>query len=256
MLNGRRDRCENAVGSDSALNADASPRRARLVVLSLAAVVSAGLILATLGPLGWRPDPAGNADLDRLFGFQAAGLATGWAFPRHRLRAAVGLAICAALLEAAQALVPGRDPALADLLVKVGGGSIGVAAIAAIEWPRGEARYPGWRVAAVGSLLSLGAAGAVWWFDAPVAAARAVHTRLLADRDRAAVTIGSDPVIDVWGRDREHFRATVRRADCIGPVLIIGFQRRKWSWRATGVRVAASRPLENRGGCKPQSSHQ
>lgn len=226
------------------------------------------LVIVTLGPLAWRPDPAGNADLDRLLGFLVAGLTLGIAFPRARLRAAAGLAMLAAALEVAQALVPGRDPALADLLIKLAGGLTGVAATAASALPRSSGRaddaacYSRRRVAAMVVSLSFGIATAAWWLDAPVAATRALHARLLAHNieddlgaSGAAGKIGKDPVVDIWNRDVNAFSATVRRADCAGPMLLVRFRRHGWSWQALNVRVAPARVPSIRPGCKSGPSH-
>lgn len=213
------------------------------------AAVAVGFAVATLGPIGDRPDFFGNADLDRLIGFVVAGIALGVAFPRHRAWSAVGLLILAGALEMAQSLAPGRHPALSDFLVKLLGGAVGLAAVAASEWPSGAGRYSPMRVAVAGSILLLGLGGMGWWLRAPLAAARAFHAQLLADRQRIVVAIGRDPGIDIWDHARDDFSTTIRRKDCTGPSLVVDFERHGLSWRPVRSRNAAARSPALRHRC-------
>jgi hypothetical protein len=120
------------------------------VLLRVAAWTCLALIaLATLVPLGLRPESGLSPQIERFAAFAVVGALFAAAYPRYILFAAVVVLGTAIMLELLQLLAPSRHGRLFDAGVKVAGGMIGLAA--------------GWTVA--------------WW------SARGVNTR---DRRRAA----------------------------------------------------------------------
>lgn len=96
-----------------------SPMMVGLAVLSAAAIA-----FATLCPIQMRPHLLG-ANEERFAAYLALGALVSWASGRHWLGATAIVVIVALGLEAAQCLVPGRDAAWADAVVKAFGGALG-----------------------------------------------------------------------------------------------------------------------------------
>lgn len=99
------------------------------LALIAALVLSALVVVFTLGPVSDRPQ-FGHPQSERYLAFMALGLCWAAACPGRLWRVFVALAVAAALLEAAQALAPGRDPRVTDALVKIAGAATGVGLIA------------------------------------------------------------------------------------------------------------------------------
>ena len=83
----------------------------------------------TLGPVSERPQ-LGHPQDERFAAFFALGVCWAAAYPARLWRVLGGLVLAAILLEAAQALVPGRDPGVPDALAKVMGAMAAVALVA------------------------------------------------------------------------------------------------------------------------------
>jgi len=92
-------------------------------------VLAALIVLVTLGPVSERPQ-FGHPQDERFLAFLVLGLCWGATYPNRLWRVFLGVAAAAVLLEAAQALAPGRDPRVADALAKIAGAAAGVAMIA------------------------------------------------------------------------------------------------------------------------------
>jgi hypothetical protein len=97
------------------------------LVVGLALAAVAGVAFVTLCPIGLRPRLASPTE-ERLAAYFVLGLLVALAAGRRWLGATAVVLILAFGLEAAQALVPTRDPAMADALVKAAGGILGSAA--------------------------------------------------------------------------------------------------------------------------------
>ena len=91
----------------------------------------AGLVFATLSPIGMRP-VLGPANLERAAAYGAFGLVAALAYPRRRLAVLLGVLIVAGVLEFGQGLTASRHGRLADFLVKAGGGAAGWLAACAL----------------------------------------------------------------------------------------------------------------------------
>ena len=94
--------------------------------LLLAGLALAVIVFATLCPMPLRPRLFENPDLERFAAFAALGLAAKLAVPRRHVWTILGLGVVAAVLEAGQRLVPGRDAHLWDAEVKMLGAAAGV----------------------------------------------------------------------------------------------------------------------------------
>jgi VanZ family protein len=99
------------------------------VALLAAWILAVMVVVFTLGPVSDRPQ-FGHPQGERFGAFFALGLCWAAAYPRRPLRVVVGLVLAAILLEAAQGLVPGRDPRLADAVAKIVGAAVAVALVA------------------------------------------------------------------------------------------------------------------------------
>ena len=97
--------------------------------LLVAWVLAALIVLVTLGPVSDRPQ-FGHPQDERFLAFLVLGLCWGATYPFRLWRVFIGVTAAAVLLEAAQALAPGRDPRVADALAKIAGGAAGVALVA------------------------------------------------------------------------------------------------------------------------------
>ncbi len=92
------------------------------------------ILVATLGPLGLRPESGLPPQVERCGAFLLASFLLMLAHPRHRYAWLVGLALAAGLLEALQTLIPGRDGRLVDFEAKAAGVAAGAIIGWAIEW--------------------------------------------------------------------------------------------------------------------------
>jgi hypothetical protein len=97
------------------------------LVVGLALAAIAGIAFVTLCPIELRPRLASPTQ-ERLAAYFVLGVLVTLAAGRHWLGATAVVLILAFGLEAAQALAPGRDPAMSDALVKALGGVLGSAA--------------------------------------------------------------------------------------------------------------------------------
>jgi len=98
----------------------------RLLVPAAAWVLLGLIAFWTLGPLEYRP-VLGPAQLERFSAYFVLGGLFTLAYKRPWLTAAI-LALVAALLEAGQLFVPGRDAGVPDAIAKALGAVVGVAA--------------------------------------------------------------------------------------------------------------------------------
>jgi hypothetical protein len=87
----------------------------------------AGLIVVTIGPIGWRPVSPLPTQLERAAALAIIGFIFALAYPRHLMLVAALLLGATALLEALQLLEPGRHGRILDLVVKLAGGGCGFA---------------------------------------------------------------------------------------------------------------------------------
>jgi VanZ family protein len=98
-------------------------------LIRIAAFLCVGFIIyATLVPLGMRPTISEiGADCERFAAYaMAAGLMV-VAYPRHPIHLSLIVIAIAVVLEVAQLAIPDRDAHVADALVKIAGGLIGIA---------------------------------------------------------------------------------------------------------------------------------
>jgi hypothetical protein len=93
-------------------------------LLCLAALGVAAVIFVTLCPIGLRPHFA-SAVAERFGAYFALGLLVSQAAPRRIGLVLTCLVLLAFGLEAAQALIPGRDARFVDACVKATGGVVG-----------------------------------------------------------------------------------------------------------------------------------
>ena len=82
--------------------------------------------IATLVPIGFRPESGFSPSIERFSAFAALGLTFALAYPRHFWLAVFVALGSALLLEALQLLEPSRHGRVFDAMVKVAGGSIGL----------------------------------------------------------------------------------------------------------------------------------
>jgi hypothetical protein len=101
--------------------------RAPSAVIITAFAGLAGIVFATLCPIGMRPHFA-SPNVERFGAYFVLGVLLSLAFPRRRLAVITGVLVLACALEAAQLLIPGRDGRVADAAVKALGGIIGASA--------------------------------------------------------------------------------------------------------------------------------
>ncbi|MBI4924062.1 MAG: VanZ family protein [Devosia nanyangense] len=86
----------------------------------------AGIVVATLAPIQWRPETGLPVAAERFFAFFAAGLVFTLAYRRHFAWAALLLIGAALALELGQLVVPTRHGGVFDLEAKVLGSVCGV----------------------------------------------------------------------------------------------------------------------------------
>lgn len=85
------------------------------------------IAFATLSPIGARPHVAG-VGFEHIAAFAITGVLFALAYPRHSLIVAMLVLGSAVVLELSQLLTPDRHARFSDLLIKLAGGSIGIAA--------------------------------------------------------------------------------------------------------------------------------
>ncbi len=98
------------------------------LVVALAALGVASITFVTLCPIGLRPHLA-SANEERFGAYFVLGVLIALTSPRRWLRAIAIVASLACVLEAGQLLVPGRDAALSDAVIKALGGVVGAVAV-------------------------------------------------------------------------------------------------------------------------------
>jgi len=86
----------------------------------------AAIVVATLGPIGFRPRTTMPVDVERALAYVALGLAFAMAYPRHIWWAVAFVILGAVGLEWLQNLSPDRHGRETDALVKVAGAAIGL----------------------------------------------------------------------------------------------------------------------------------
>jgi len=96
--------------------------------LALAVLGVAAITFATLCPIGLRPHLA-SADEERFGAYFVLGVLIALTSPRRWLRAVGMIVVLALVLEAGQLLIPGRDAAISDAVIKALGGVVGALAV-------------------------------------------------------------------------------------------------------------------------------
>lgn len=91
-------------------------------------LILAGIVLATISPIGLRPRLGFGPDFDRFMGFLISGLFLGFGYRRRWLWILGFIAVAAFAIETLQVLTPDRHARLWDAMVKAGGGILGVLA--------------------------------------------------------------------------------------------------------------------------------
>ena len=111
--------------------------------LMVAWALAGFIVLASLGPPGWRPH-LGDPQLERFGAYFLTGIAFALAYPRHPFAVAAVVAAAAIGLEFGQLVAPGRDAGVDDALAKVLGGLAGVTAgqVCQVIWNRLLTRGP------------------------------------------------------------------------------------------------------------------
>jgi len=107
------------------------------VLLRIAAgICLAAIAFVTLGPLELRPESGMPPHLERFIAYAIAGTLFAVAYPRYILFAAAIVLGAAVLFEVLQLLAPSRHGTVADAVVKVAGGLVGLCAgwAARSEW--------------------------------------------------------------------------------------------------------------------------
>lgn len=85
------------------------------------------IAFSTLAPIELRPESGLPADVERAVAYALFGLALGLAYPRRLVLTVSVLVVSALGLELLQAIDPTRHGRLADALVKLAGGAVGLA---------------------------------------------------------------------------------------------------------------------------------
>jgi VanZ family protein len=94
----------------------------------LAWALLAFIAFATLSPIQDRPTLPTSSDFEHLAAFAVLGVLFCLAYPRHAILAAIIVLGGAALLESLQLLTPDRHGRLVDVVAKMAGGGLGIAA--------------------------------------------------------------------------------------------------------------------------------
>lgn len=87
----------------------------------------AAIALATLAPIGFRPESGFAPSVERFAAFALAGALFAVAYPRYILLAAAIVLGAAVGFELLQVLEPSRHGRIFDAAIKIGGGVIGLA---------------------------------------------------------------------------------------------------------------------------------
>jgi hypothetical protein len=104
------------------------------LVRTAAWLLLAFLVFVTLSPISLRPITVFGPNAERFAAFLAVGATFACAYPRHFARIALLVLLSAMALEAIQHFVPGRHGTEHDLLIKIAGGSFGLAAGRIASW--------------------------------------------------------------------------------------------------------------------------
>jgi hypothetical protein len=88
----------------------------------------AGLVVVTIGPIGWRPVSPLPTQLERALALSIIGFVFAVAYPRHIVLIAVLVLGTTAILEPLQVFEPSRHGRIVDALVKLVGACVGLAA--------------------------------------------------------------------------------------------------------------------------------
>lgn len=94
----------------------------------LAWLLLAAVAFVTLVPIGLRPNSGLSPDIERFATFGAVGFVFALAYPRHVWLVAAVVLGAAVAFEALQLMVQSRHGRLADLMFKLVGSSMGIAA--------------------------------------------------------------------------------------------------------------------------------
>jgi VanZ family protein len=100
----------------------------RKLITVAAWVLLAFIAYATLSPIQDRPTLPTSASLEHLAAFAFLGVLLCLAYPRHIVLVCLIVLGSAGLLEFAQLLTPDRHGRIQDAIVKMAGGTIGIAA--------------------------------------------------------------------------------------------------------------------------------
>ncbi|MBN9315482.1 MAG: VanZ family protein [Devosia sp.] len=100
----------------------------------LAWLLLAAIAFVTLSPIGFRPESGLSPNYERFAAFAAVGLMFALAYPRHIWLVLLLVLGAAIAFEALQLVTAGRHGRLWDLVVKLLGGGIGIAAGAVLRW--------------------------------------------------------------------------------------------------------------------------
>ena len=92
----------------------------------LAWLLLAGLIVVTVGPIGWRPVSPLPTQVERALALAIVGFVFALAYPRRILLIAVLVLGTTAILEPLQVFEPSRHGRLIDALVKLAGACLGL----------------------------------------------------------------------------------------------------------------------------------
>ena len=84
------------------------------------------IAIATLVPIGFRPESGFSPSIERFSAFAVLGLTFALAYPRHFWLAVFVALGSALLLEVLQVLEPSRHGRVFDAMVKVAGGAVGL----------------------------------------------------------------------------------------------------------------------------------
>ena len=107
--------------------------RSSIALRILAWLLLAGLVVATLSPIGLRPISPLPTQVERAVALLLVGFVFALAYPRRLALVAIIVLGATVLLELLQLLAPSRHSGLADVTVKLLGGGIGLACGAAIN---------------------------------------------------------------------------------------------------------------------------
>ncbi|MCP8895769.1 VanZ family protein [Shinella daejeonensis] len=92
-----------------------------MTIRILAWLVLAGILFATVSPIGLRPPVTLSVNADRALAFAGMSFLFVLAYPRAALRVCVAMLAGVAAFELLQYLSPTRHPGMIDALAKMGG---------------------------------------------------------------------------------------------------------------------------------------